>query len=202
MVASFEPDDPIRHYFAALKHYQEAVLRFSRGMQALLEMNLDLAQQYLEESSQDFAVMRDHLNEAKLDALMFKAMKNAMEGFGLLVGGQDIYVRALRTVIIGDVNRIDVIARQLSQLTHNFRTLCERSLSPKQIRRTTAPKVIFYFLGTFLILLFGLPISGLVGELQSKDIGLLLIVSVLVSVIGAFGLRPSDLFHYLRCSRG
>lgn len=147
-------------------------------MQALLEMNLDLAQQYLEESSQDFAVMRDHLNEAKLDALMFKAMKNAMEGFGLLVGGQDIYVRALRTAIIGDVNRIDVIAlekaersfldggdlvstavqalpslfnnmdikplaRQLSQLTHNFRTLCERSRSPKQITRTTAPKVIF-----------------------------------------------------------
>lgn len=91
-----------------------------------------------------------------------------MEGFGLLVGGQDIYVRALRTVIIGDVNRIDVIARQLSQLTHNFRTLCERSLSPKQITRTTAPKVIFYFLGTFLVLLFGYRSAALSGNSNQK----------------------------------
>lgn len=222
MLAGLKPDDPLHHFFVAFKLYQEALPRFSRGMQALLDMNLDLAQEYLNESSQNFSVMRDHLNEAKIDALMFKALKNAMEGFGLLVSGQDVYVRALRNAIIGDVNRVDVIAlekaersfldggdqisaavqalpsffnnldikpatRQLSQLTHNFRTLCERSLSPKQIAHTTAPKVIFYFLGTFLILLFGLPVSGLVTGLQSKDIGLLLIVSVLVSVIGAFG---------------
>jgi hypothetical protein len=222
MIAGLEPDNPLRHFFVGLKLYQEALLRFNRGMQALLEMNLDLAQQYLEESSQNFSVMRDHLNEAKINALMFKALKNAMEGFGLLVSGQDIYVRALRAAIIGDVNRVDILAlekaersfldggdlistavqavpalfnnldikpttRQLSQLTHNFRTLCERSLSPKQITRATAPKVIFYFLGTFLVLLFGLPISGLVRGLQSKDIFLLVIVSVLVSVIGAFG---------------
>src|ERR1044072_6158834 len=97
MLAGFEPDNPMRHFFGALKEYKEEALpRFSKGMQALLEMNLDLAQQYLEESSQSFRVMRDHLNRAELDALMFKALKNAMEGFGLLVDGQDTYVRALR----------------------------------------------------------------------------------------------------------
>jgi uncharacterized membrane protein len=47
--------------------------------------------------------------------------------------------------------------------------------------------VVFYFLGTFLILLIALPISGLVTELQSNDMGLLLIVALVVSLIGAFG---------------
>lgn len=222
MMKRLKPDEPLYHFFGALKQYQEALLRFKRGMQALLEMNLDLAQQYLEESSKDFSIMREHLNKAEMDALMFKATRKAMEGFGLLVSGQDIYVRALRTAIIGDINRSDVVALKnaersfldggdlissaveampsvfgdmdikpaaqgLSHLTHNFRTLCERSLSPKEITRATAPKVVFYFLGTFLVLLLGLPISGLVAGLQSSDIGILLLVSLLVSVIGAFG---------------
>lgn len=226
MIAMYEPDQPIRHYFEAVKQFQEALPKFKKGMQALREMNLDLAQEYLEESSKAFSGMQDHFSKAEVDALILKVGKSVSEGYGLLANGQDIYVRTLRAAIIGDVNRSDVIAlekaerrfldgadliskateampglfgkwdpkpaaRHASQLTHNLRTLCERSLSPKEITLATAPKVVFYFLGTFLVLLIGLPISGLVEELRSNDIGLLLIVSLLVSVIGAFGFEAT-----------
>ena len=56
-------------------------------------MNLDLAQEYLEESSQNFSVMRDRLNETKIDALMFKALKNAMEGDRFGPGQRDWSIR-------------------------------------------------------------------------------------------------------------
>jgi hypothetical protein len=224
MLATLGPDEPMRHYFEAMKLFQEALPKFSMGMQSLLEMNLDLAQQYLEESSKSFSPMQDHLSKAKVDALVIEGGKYAAEGFRLFASGQDTYVRTLRAAIIGEVNRTDVealakaekairdggeliskaagmmpglfgavdfkpAARQSSQLTHNLHTLCERSLSPKEITRTTAPKAVFYFVGTFIVLLIGLPISGLVKELQSSDLGLLLIVSLFVSVIGAFGLQ-------------
>jgi len=224
----YEPDHPMRHYFEAFKQFSEALPKFIRGMEAFQEMNLDLAQQYLEESSKAFSGMQDHLSKAAaaMDELLFKAVKSAAEGLRLLAGAQDIYVRTLRAAIIGDVTRSDVkalekaerwfldgvdlfskgtaampgvfggldlepAAQRSSQLTRNLRTLCERSLSPKEITLTTAPKVVFYFLGTFLVLLIGLPISGLVAELQSNDIALLLLVSLLVSVIGAFGFEAT-----------
>jgi hypothetical protein len=195
---------------------------FGRGMQCLLEMDLDLAQQYLEESSKTVSAMHDHFSKANIAAVLPEAGKRAAEGLGLLISGQEAYVRTLRTAILGDVSRSDVealkkagrsfrdgadliskavtaapavfggadlrpVAIQAGQLTRNLRTLCEQSISPKEITVTTAPKVVFYFVGTFVVLLIGLPVSGLVAKLQSSDLGLLLIVSLFVSVIGAFG---------------
>jgi len=43
------------------------------------------------------------------------------------------------------------------------------------------------FLGTFPVLIPGLPIGGFVTQLQPGNIGLLIIVSLLVSVIGESG---------------
>jgi hypothetical protein len=229
MIAALEPGHPTRNYFEAIKLFQEALPNFANGMQSLVEMNLDLAQTYLQRSSKSINDMHDLLSKLEIAELTAQAGKNAAEGFGLLVSGQDAYVRVLRTAIIGDVNRSDVEALEKAEqdfvngaglinraiqvmpgaflglenlgpaaalqarLIHNLRTLCERSLSPKAITATTAPKVVFYFVGTFVVLLIGLPLSGLVVRLQSTDIGVLLLVSLIVSVIGAFGFEATRL---------
>ena len=59
--------------------------------------------------------------------------------------------------------------------------------------RTAAPMAVIYFIGTFLILYLALPISGLVSDLDMSALGLLLIISLFVSVIGAFGLQVTRL---------
>jgi hypothetical protein len=231
MIDPLGPDDPLRHFLEASRLLEVALPSFSTGLKYLMEMNLDLAQTYLEESSKSVVEMREHFSKAKgddLNAVIFETGRNTAEGLGLLVSGQDAYVRVLRAAIIGDVNKGDVEALRTAErafvdgaallsksvlmmpgifggvdlgpivltqakLTNNLRTLCERSLSPKVITVTTAPKVVFYFVGTFIVLLIGLPTSGLVARLQTSDLGLLLIVSLFVSVIGAFGFEATRL---------
>jgi hypothetical protein len=228
MIENMDPSDPGRFSLEANKFFRQAIERFVRGSQALQEMNLDLAQKYLMEASQTFNHMHDRIGKAPIEGLLLKATKDVMEGFALLVNGQDVYVRTLRAAIIGDVNRSDVtdlekaeqgfldgadrvgravaampglfggldiqpIARQTTILIRNLRTLCERSLSPKAITVTTAPKVVFYFLGTFIVLLVGLPLSGLIDQLQFNDIAFLVITSLLVSVLAAFGFEAARL---------
>lgn len=228
MIENMDPSDPDRHSLQANKYFRLAIERFVRGSQALQEMNLDLAQKYLTEASETFKQMHDHIGQAHIEGLLLKATKDVMEGFALLVNGQEVYVRTLRAAIIGDVNRSDVtdleqaeqgfldgadrvgravaampglfggldiqpIARQTTLLIRNLRTLCERSLSPKAITVTTTPKVVFYFLGTFIVLLIGLPLSGLIDQLQFNDVAFLVIVSLLVSVLAAFGFEAARL---------
>jgi hypothetical protein len=220
--------DEKRPFLQAFQRFQKGLPDFTKGVQCLVEMNLDLAQGYLEAASKAFSDMHELFDKTKTDELIFQAGRNAAEGFGMLVSGQEAYVRVLRTAIIGDVNRSDVQALEKAErasldggariakavevmpgafggldiglstatqakLIGNLRALCERSLSPKQITANTAPRVVFYFVGTFVVLLVGLPVSGLVVNLKTSDLGLLLIVAVLVSVIGAFGFEVTRL---------
>jgi hypothetical protein len=226
MIDSLAPEDPQRFFMVAIRHYQTALFHFAKGSGALQEMNLDLAQQYLADASAYFGQVQENLSRAELEGALLKATRDVIEGFALLVGGQDVYVRILRAAIIGDVTRSDVldlekaersfldgadrvargsaampgifggmdirpIASQTSLLARNLRTLCERSLSPKAITLTTAPRVLFYFLGTFIVLLIGLPLSGLIERLEFNNIAFLLGVSLLVSVIAAFGFEAA-----------
>lgn len=228
MIDNMAPDDQMRSYFEGMKLFQTAVAGFVRGMQRLVEMDLDSAQSYLEESARTVIAMRDYLSKVKAETLLLEAGRNSAEAFGLLISGQEAYVRVLRAAIIGDVTRSDVTALENAErgvhqgldlltnasqvmpglldgqslvqtvtlqanLIRNLRSLCERSLTPKAITATTAPKVIFYFAGTLVVLLIGLPTSGLVAHLQSTDLGLLLIVSLVVSVIAAFGFEATRL---------
>lgn len=228
MISPLEPDDPNRLFLEAVKLFQDALPKFGKGMVALQEMNLDLAQQYLQEASESLSEMQDRFSKAEIHELMVKVPRLVLEGFALLIRAHDVYVRTLRKAIVGDVNRSDIEAleraerdfidgadqvaegasmmpslfggmdlrpkaKALSQLTRNLRTLAERSLTPTQLTRTGAPMAMIYFIGTFLVLLLGLPISGLVTELDSSDLGLLVIVSLLVSVIGTFGLQATKL---------
>lgn len=232
MKDSLDPNDPMRKYLEAVNLYWSLLPNFSKGMQCLQEMNLDLAQDYLEQSTHGFIQVHDLLTSVQEDALILDAGRNAAEGFGLLVRAQDAYVRTLRTAIIGDVNKSDVDALKqaernfldgaermwkglsampgigsdfdirpaaavLAKMTQNLRTLCERSLSPKQITVTAAPKVVFYFIGTFIVLLIGLPTSGLVAHLGSTTLIFVLIVSLLVSIIGALGFEAIRLVPLL-----
>jgi hypothetical protein len=226
------PDDTMRFFYDAMKLYGVALQKFSLGMQHLVEMDLDLAQEYLGEASKSFDSIRELLGQTPADNLFTQAGKNAVEGFGELVTGQEIYVRVMRTAILGDVTRGDVEALEKaerafgngitlikqaavvfpsafgdsnfeagikvqSRLVRNLRAMCERSLTPKVITAATTPKVFFYFVGTFLVLLVALPLSGLVAKLQTADLGLMMIVSLVVSLIGAFGFEATRLVPLL-----
>lgn len=226
MIQVLELDHPLRHYFEGVKRFREGMPKLLRGMRAAKEMNLDLAQQDLRDSSVSFDAMNDHFSKAKIDSLILKAPRQAAEGFSLLASAQDAYVATLRAAIIGDVSKTDVkaleqaerkfldgaemvtkavqvapgffggldlrpVGQAMSQLARNLRTLCERSLSPKEISVATAPKAVFYFLGTFVVLLFALPISGLVEKIGASELGFLLVVSLIVSLVGAFGFEAT-----------
>lgn len=227
MIAAYGPDEPMRHILEAVKLLGEAQPKFINGLQAALEMNLDLAHQYLQESTRSFDAMRDHFTKGRTDMLIVQVSRQVAEGFSRIASGQDAYVRTLRAAIVGDVSKGDVSALQqaerdfvdgaeliakasrvlpsvfggvevikpmgerASQLTRNLRTLCERSLTPKEIVISAAPKFVMYFLGIFLVFLFALRIGGGGAEFSLDNVGLLLLFSLLASLIGTFGLAAT-----------
>jgi hypothetical protein len=223
-----EPDNPYRQILQVSIILEEILPDFLKGTQALRKMNLDLAQQYLAESNRLAKRTLGCLNSADAKDLILKSVEDLVLGLALCINGYFVYIRILRSAIIGGVSKKDtrdlekierdfIDAEEMiknatslvpdlyrgkidlselekqSEISKNFRSLCERNLSPKKIAQSAAPKVVFFFLGTFLVLMFGLPMSGLVAELESRDLGFILIVSLFVSVIGTFGFEANRL---------
>ena len=93
-------------------------------------------------------------------------------------------------------------ANALAVWIRNLRALGERSLSPKEISRSASPRAIIYFLGTFVVLVLALPISGLVQKINFAEIGVLLVVSLIISLIGAFGFESTRLMPWFNVLAG
>jgi hypothetical protein len=228
-LSQLEKDNPYRYSLQAVIILTEVLPSFNRGSKALREMNLDLAQQYLEDSSQSASRALRSIDEVDSNNITLSSIKDLITGIALWIRGDFIYIKALRTSILGGVSKkhirdlekverdfldaADLIKKafasgadvawgkgidfsslaQQSDISKNFRALCERSLSPQKVAQIAAPKVVLFFLGTFLVLVFGLPASGLISELTSRDLGFVLIVSMFVSVIGTFGFEANRL---------
>jgi hypothetical protein len=115
----------------------------------------------------------DRLNEA--DRQLVEANRVLAE-----VGG--VY----GTAVVNQKVFADSIAIQ-RQRTQNLRYLCERSLSPRVISRGASPRLMVYFVGTFLVLLFALRVSGLISQLDLPAIGLLVLMSFIACLVSVFG---------------
>lgn len=214
-------DDSGSHLEQASKIFIESYPKSSIGRQALFDMNLDRAERFFEECRRSSKEALVHIEKANNDDLTTKAMKSYFTGLVLWINGDYIYIKVLRSAILGEITKKDIndlekieddylhaadmlrnassiIPGQINLITelekqsdivHNFRSLCERSLTPKGIASTATPKIVIYFLGTFLVLLFGLPASGLMNIIKSQELFLIAVVSLFVSVIGAFGVE-------------
>jgi len=78
----------------------------------------------------------------------------------------------------------------------NLRRMCERSLTVKEISRAAFPRVIVFFLVTFLILLFALPLSGLISELNFSALAFIIFVAFVASLIASFGFESLRLLPW------
>jgi len=87
-------------------------------------------------------------------------------------------------------------AESLATWIRNLRALCERSLSPKAISRSASPRAVIYFLVVFVVLLLALPFSGLVQKVSFMEVGFLLIISAVISLISAFGFESTRLMPW------
>lgn len=231
IVESLGPDMPMRYFLEGIKSMKEAVPKFVMGVSAAADMNLDLAQQYLRESSEAFAAMNEHFQKAENEIAMVQSSTRVGDGFRLLARALDFYVSTLRAAIIGDVSKPDVerlaeaergaldgaaliakgvsaapgffggmnlqpYADVLSKLARNLRGLCARSLSPKEISRSASPRALIYFLGTFTVLAVALPLTGLLQKLYFAEVIVLLVISLIISLIAAFGFESIRLIPW------
>ncbi len=73
------------------------------------------------------------------------------------------------------------------EVTRNLRLLCERSLTPKEISRSASPRILIYFIGTFVVILLALRWTALINALDVPAIGFLVLMSFVSSLVGTFG---------------
>jgi hypothetical protein len=80
------------------------------------------------------------------------------------------------------------IGEQLSRVARNLRQLCFSALRPKSVAAQSAPRFFAFFMITFLVLLAGMRLSGLVAELNAGSLSGLLGMCLTVSSFSSFGL--------------
>lgn len=81
-----------------------------------------------------------------------------------------------------------VLGEQLSRVAKNLRQLCLSALRPRSVAAQSAPRFFAFFMITFLVLLAGMRLSGLVAELNAGSLSGLLGMCLTVSSVSSFGL--------------
>ena len=81
-----------------------------------------------------------------------------------------------------------VLGEQLSRVARNLRQLCLSALRPRSVAAQSAPRFFAFFMITFLVLLAGMRLSGLVAELNAGSLSGLLGMCLTVSSFSSFGL--------------
>lgn len=100
------------------------------------------------------------------------------------------------TQLTADVAQAGPQFREMALRTRNLAGLCAASLRPAATARSASPRVVFYFLTTFLVLLFALPLSGTVASVSTVFVFSVILTSLVVALIGAFGFESLRLLPW------
>ncbi|HXV56914.1 MAG TPA: hypothetical protein VD704_03520 [Gaiellaceae bacterium] len=73
----------------------------------------------------------------------------------------------------------------------NLRALLDEAASPRQAARRAAPRFVVYFLLTFVVLLFGARVSGIVPELGGAEVVAITGLALVAAAAGSFGLEAA-----------